>query len=369
MGCSNRVLVVDDEETSRALLTRMVESFGYEWEAAQDGLEALAKVSLDIDLVLLDVAMPDIDGFEVARRIRQDPTAGDVPIIMVTGLTTKQDRLRAVECGANDFVGKPVDVTELRVRTAAQLKAKEAQDVIRQHETLLEEKVEKRTSALRMALEKMLTAQRKAQEAHLDTIDRLAVAAEYKDEDTAAHIRRMRRFAGLLAHGLRRSRHEVESIRQSSVMHDVGKIGIPDAILMKPAKLTEQEWETMKDHTTIGARILADSSSDLLRMGETIALTHHEKWDGTGYPEGLAGEDIPLEGRICAVAEVFDALTSRRPYKEAFCNEKAFGILREDSGVHFDPQMVGVFLDNVDDVLAIQEQYRNGPETIVSDGG
>ncbi len=355
-----RVLVVDDEEANRDLLEALLESLGHEPELAKDGLEALAKIKLDIDLVLLDVMMPGMDGFEVARRIRQDPEVGDVPIVMATALTSKEDRLRSVEAGANDFITKPIDKTELRVRTASLLKMKESQDLIKRHKKELEDTVQKRTAALRQALADMAEAQRRTQEAHLDTLQRLVIAAEYKDEDTAVHLQRMSRYAALLAQRLNLPPGEVELIRLASPMHDVGKIGIPEVILLKPGKFTEEEFERMKQHTHIGSRILNGSPSELLKAGEIIALTHHEKWDGTGYPNGLAGEAIPLWGRISTVADVFDALTSERPYKKAFSNEQAVKILQEGRAKHFDPALLDLFLDRFDEVAAIQQEYRKG---------
>ncbi len=353
-----RILIVDDEEQNRELLQALLESFGYESEKACDGFEALAKMKLGIDLILLDVMMPGMDGFEVATRIREDPVDGDVPIIIVTSLTDKQDRLRAVGVGANDFITKPIDKTELQLRTASLLKMKEAQDAIKKHSVKLEAMVAKRTADLRKALEDMVKAQRNTHEAHLDTIHRLSIAAEYKDEDTAAHIHRMSRYSELIAKGLSLPPGEVETVLHANPMHDVGKIGIPDSILLKPGKLDEEEWKIMKEHSIIGSRILSGSSSSVVEAGEVIARSHHEKWDGSGYPQGLRGEEIPLWGRICGVADVFDALTSNRPYKRAFSNEKALGIMREGRGTHFDPRPLDIFFECLDEVLSIQAKYR-----------
>jgi len=357
MNQPKRILIVDDEAQNRNLLQTILKDFGYEVEIARDGIEALAKLKLDIDLVLLDVMMPGMDGFEVVRRIRQDDETFDVPVMMVTGMARKEDRLRAVEAGANDFIEKPVDLAEMKVRTASLLKMKEAQDALKRHQAELEGMIAKRTAALREALDDMTEAQRKAYEAQVDTIQRLALAAEYKDEDTASHIRRIGDYCAILGRGLSLTPGEVEMLALSSPMHDVGKIGTPDSILFKQAKLTNKEFEIIKQHTIIGGRILAGSSSELLQAGETIALSHHEKWDGSGYPEGLAKEKIPLFGRICAVSDVFDALTSARPYKEAFSNERAFTILRKESGDHFDPKIVEVFFATQKEILEVQDKY------------
>ncbi len=196
-------------------------------------------------------------------------------------------------------------------------------------------------------------------EAYLDTIFRLSVAAEYKDDDTAAHIHRMSRYSAILAEGLGLSKAEVESIQYASPMHDIGKLGVPDSILMKPGKLTPQEFKEMQNHTIFGAKILENAKADLLRVSEQIAFTHHEKWDGSGYPRGLKGESIPLSGRIVALADVFDALTSKRCYKPAFPLEQSLDIIKEGSGRHFDPKIVQAFLNNIEKFLAVKAQFSN----------
>jgi len=362
MAARKRILVVDDEPGNRELLEALLTGLGHEVELAPDGFAALAALKLGFDLVLLDVMMPGMDGFEVARRIRSGSDPSDIPICMVTSLTGKEERLRAVEVGANDFIAKPVDKTELNVRVASLLRVKEAQDAARQYETHLEAAVASRTAALRQALLEMSEAQRKTYQAQLETIERLALAAEYKDEDTASHIKRMSRCSELLARKLNLQPKECEMVLHASPMHDVGKIGIPDSILLKPAKLTPEEWVVMRRHTTMGGRILGGSSSELLQAGEVIALSHHEKWDGSGYPKGLAGEGIPLYGRICAVSDVFDALTSNRPYKKPFSNERSLQIMREGRGTHFDARILDLFLDNMREVESIQKQYQDAED-------
>jgi putative two-component system response regulator len=353
----HRLLVVDDEAPNRAMLKDMVEGFGHVAELASDGIEALAKVKLNIDLVLLDLVMPGMDGFEVAQAIRGDPENSHVPIVVVTSLESKADRLRAAAAGANDFIAKPVDLTELKVRTTSLLKLKEAYDAIRYHTAQLKETVEKQTGSLRSALIDTVVAQREIYKAHVDTINRLAIAAEFKDEQTAFHIERMSLYSVAIGKALGLPPGELETLRYASAMHDVGKIGIPDAVLLKPGKLNADEWAIMKAHTLIGARILGNSPSKLLQAGEVVAMSHQEKWDGTGYPNGLAGEKIPLWGRICAVADVFDALTTKRPYKPAFSNEKALGIIREGEGTHFDPKVVQAFFSILEEIQKIQREY------------
>ena len=354
-----RVLVVDDQPDTRKVLERILANLGYRTETAQDGLEALAKLELDIDLVLLDAEMPGMDGFAVTERIRHDPRFMDLPIIMVTGLGGKEDRLRAVEAGVNDFIAKPFEINELRLRSQWLLKLKEASDALKRHQTELERTVEKRTVALRRALEEMATAQRHTHDAHLDTIRRLVIAAEYKDRDTAAHIERIGRFSEVIARTVKLSPGQIETIRHAAPMHDVGKIGIPDAILLKPAKLTPDEWEIMQRHTVMGARMLHGSPSEVLQAGEQIALSHHEKWDGSGYPNGLRGNAIPLGGRICAVADVFDALTSNRHYRDALPNETVYDMIEAQAERHFDPEIVAAFLASKPEVEEIQQECRD----------
>jgi putative two-component system response regulator len=355
-----RVLVIDDDEGIRKITQMLVEGLGHDVESARDGLEGLAKLHLGVDLVLLDVVMPGLDGFDVCRRIRQDPTGKDIPVIMVTTLETREHRLHAVEAGANDFIAKPVDETELRVRTTSLLKMKAAQDEVRRYQNHLETMCEERTASLRKALEHMAEAQRMAYQAQLETVERLAILAEYKDKVTGRHIQRMSEYSAVIARGLKLPPSEVELILHASRMHDVGKIAVPEAILRKPAELDTHEWKVMRQHSSIGSRILENSSSQILQAGKVIALNHHERWDGRGYPAGLVGSDIPLWGRICAVADVFDAVTSERPYKPAFSNDEALQILRDGKGKHFDPRVIEVFFECIEDILAIQKKYKDG---------
>ncbi len=360
MNKPKSILVVDDEEVNREIFQSFLEPFGYEVEVAMDGYDALAKLDLGFDLVILDLMMPGMDGFEVARNIRKDPDFKDLPIIMATSLSSKENLIRALEAGVNDFISKPLDTVELRVRVNSLLKIKETQDALKLHKAKLEEEVGRKTKSLRKSLGSIAEAERKTRQAYLDTIHRLALASEYRDEDTAAHINRISGYCVLLGQSLNLAPGEVENLRYASPMHDVGKIGIPDAILLKPGKLDAKEWEVMKDHSVIGGRILSGSSSELLQAGETIAMSHHEKWDGSGYPNGLEGENIPLPGRICAVADVFDALTTERPYKKAFPNEDALKIMEDGKGKHFDPKVIDAFFKSIEEMLAIQKDHRDG---------
>jgi putative two-component system response regulator len=349
-----RILVVDDEEPNRELLAELLSMFGHEVELAEDGVAALAKLHSGLDLMLLDVMMPGLNGFQVARKVRATPAVGDLPIIMVTGLAGREDRLAAVEAGANDFVAKPIDATELRVRMTSLLKMKMAQDAIKQHRAVLEETVLQRTAQLRQALADTEKAHHETYAAYLDSIQRLVMAAEVRDYDTAAHIRRVSSYSAVLGRALDLKEHEVEVLRLANPMHDVGKVGISDLILLKPGKLTPGEFAAMQQHTVIGFNLLSGSPSELLQAGALIAISHHEKWDGSGYPHNLAGDAIPLYGRVCAVADVYDALTTDRPYKKAFSDEEALRILKEGRGKHFDPQILDAFVARFDLVLEVR---------------
>jgi putative two-component system response regulator len=353
---ARRILVVDDVEQNRALLGGLVRSLGYDVDTARDGLEALAKVRQGFDLVLLDVMMPGLDGYEVARRVRADSRTCDLPIILVTVLDSREDRVKAIQAGASDFIAKPVDKSELLVRISSQLKLKEAQDALKRSQIDLEERVARRTEELRRSAEEAAEANRRTVAAHVDTIRRLVLAAEMKDPETARHILRIGHYSAVLAQALRMSSGEAAVLGHAVTMHDVGKIGVPDVILFKRGNLTPEERVVMQAHTEIGGRILAGSFSELLQLGQVVALNHHERWDGTGYPRGLSGESIPLAGRICAVIDVFDAMTTARPYRAAVPVETAIEEMRRARGRQFDPQLLDLFLERLDEVLAIRER-------------
>lgn len=321
-GRARRVLVVDAHTEALESLRRLLIGFGHEVEVARDGVEALTRLKLGMDLVLVDAGMPGMDGFELSRRIRSDAEFHDLPVMMLTGRDSKSDRLRAAEAGADDFISQPVDPVELRLRSASLLRIKEA------------------------------TA------AHLDTVRRLALAAEFKDRDAASHMERVGRYCELLGRRLNLAPAEVERLRFASPMHDVGKIGIPGSLLVLSGKLSPAEADVMRQHTVFGAYLLHGSPSNLLRMGEAIAISHHERWDGTGYPEGIAGDAIPLAGRICAVADVFDALTTDRPYRAALPNHTVYDMMAAERGQHFDPAVLDAFLAQRPAVEAVQQQYR-----------
>ena len=370
MSESRRVLVVDDVEQNVAMLASMVRSLGHEATTAGGGLEALQQLDKGIDLVLLDVMMPGLDGFEVTRRVRADPATRDLPVIMVTVLDSREDRVKAVAAGASDFIAKPVDKTELAVRLACQFRLKQAQDDLKRGQAELEERVACRTAELRRACDEVAEANRRTSAAHVDTMKRLVLAAELKDPDTARHIVRMSRYSTVLARALRMTAAETEALGHAVMMHDVGKIGIPDAILRKRGALDPAERAIMESHTLIGGRILGGSCSDLMRNGRIVALTHHERWDGGGYPRRLCGEQIPLAGRICAIVDVFDAMTTARPYRPAIPTEVVLEEMRLGRGLQFDPWLLDLFMARLPEVLALRTRLvTEGLGVASSDAG
>lgn len=352
-------MVVDDEERNLRLMETLLLSLGYEVILARDGQEAREKAQLiPPDLILLDIMMPGIDGYEVVRCLKEHEETKIIPVVMITALEGLQDRVKALEAGADDFLSKPVDKNELRARVQSLLTVKAYHDHMRNHQKELETKVARRTEQLKRAFENI-------KKASLDSIYLLSRAAEYKDEDTGAHILRMSNYAAAVACKLGFSERAIESILYAAPMHDVGKIGIPDHILLKPGKLEPDEWETMKQHTTMGGSILKGPETGFIKLAETIALTHHEKWDGNGYPKGLKGAEIPQIGRVVAIADVFDALISKRPYKEPFSLEEAFTIVKEERGKHFDPEVVDAFFAVQDEIISIKDKYRDEKESLL----
>ncbi|MEW6087621.1 MAG: two-component system response regulator [bacterium] len=357
MKIKQKILVVDDEPVNIKLLEANLIPNGYDVITASDGEEALRKVlAEDIDLILLDVMMPKMNGFEVTKKLKTDEKTRLIPVILVTALSGLQDRVKGIDAGCDDFLSKPVERPELLARVKSLLTVKAYHDCMQDYEKKLEYEVAKKTKELQSALDKVNTA-------HLETIYCLSRAAEYKDEHTGSHIQRMSNYAAVIAENIGLDKQSVKQILYAAPMHDIGKIGIPDHILLKPGKLTPGEWEIMKQHTIIGAEILANSEADFIKLAEVIALTHHEKWDGSGYPKGLKAAGIPAAGRICAIADVFDALTSKRPYKEIFPVEKSFAIIKDGRGNYFDPEMTDAFLTSRDKILEIRNKYKDDGES------
>ena len=346
------ILIVDDEDRNLRLIEALLLPMGYDVLKAANGKEATQMaMETSPDVILMDIMMPVMDGLEAVKILKQDAETRIIPVVMITALREVNDRIKALEAGADDFLSKPVDKTELRIRVQTLVKVKAYNDHLRNYQKQLEAEVARKTIQLRKTLEAL-------QIASLDSIHRLSRAAEYKDEDTGAHIERMSRYSEAVARKMGLDGKTVERILYAAPMHDVGKIGIPDKILLKPGKLDPDEWEIMKQHAAIGARILGGSRTGFIKLAEVIALTHHERWDGSGYPQGLRGTRIPNVGRITAIADVFDALTTRRPYKEPFSLEKSFAIIRESKGTHFDPDVVDAFFAVQDEILAIKETYQ-----------
>ena len=353
MDTKVKILVVDDEDRNLRLMKLLLTSFGYDVLTASNGEEALEMVhDIPPDVILLDIMMPKMDGFEVAKQLKREEETKIIPIVMVTALNGVEDRVKALEAGADDFLNKPVDKTELRARVQSLVKGKAYNDHMQNYQKELEAEVAKRTIQLRQALKKL-------KEASLESIFHLCRAAEYKDENTGDHIKRMSHYASAVARKMGLNKQTVEDLLYTAPMHDAGKIGIPDHILLKPSKLNNKEWETMKQHTIVGAQILAGSGAKFIKLAEIIALTHHERWDGSGYPKGLKGSKIPLIGRIAAIADVFDALTSKRPYRiKPFSLEEAFNYIKEGRGRHFDPKVVDAFFATKDEIVLIKENIE-----------
>jgi putative two-component system response regulator len=339
------LLIVDDEPANLKLLDRMLRGQGYQGLVLLDDPREVidAYRAARPDLILLDINMPHLDGYQVMEQLKalNDPLLP--PIIILTAQHGKDYLLRALAAGARDFIGKPFDRNELLMRVRNLLDAHLAHRLVHNQKTVLEDMVRVRTEELLHT--------------RLQVVQRLGMAAEYRDEETGNHILRMSHTCALLARAVGWSEADCDLILNASPMHDIGKIGIPDAILLKPGKFEPHEWEIMKSHATIGEKLLDGDDSDLMRMAREIAVTHHEKWDGSGYPNGLAGEAIPQAGRIAALADVFDALTSDRPYKKAWTIEAAVNQIRENSGKHFDPELVEVFLGVLPGIVEIRERF------------
>ena len=346
-----KILVVDDEAQTLTLIETVFSDLNYELIFAKDGVEALEKVfSCYPDVILLDIRMPRMNGIEVTKNLKSNNETKIIPIVIFSSLQDVENRVKALEAGADDFLSKPVDITELKTRVSSLIKVKAYNDYMRNYQKQLENEIALKTKQIK--------------EASLETIYRLARAAEYRDEDTGNHIKRMSHYAAAIYQKIGKKESNIEEILYASPIHDVGKIGIPDNILLKESKLTSEEWNLMKQHTTIGGEILKSSPIKLVNLAETIALSHHEKWDGSGYPHGLKGSKIPLAGRVTAIADVFDALTSKRPYrKKPYPVEEAFAIVKKRKGSHFDPDLVGTFLSIKEEILSIKKEYEDAEQS------
>jgi cyclic di-GMP phosphodiesterase len=364
-----RIMIVDDELINIKVARRYLEHEGYKtFITLTNSEQALAAVVEERpDVILLDVMMPKVSGLDILRELRAAPTLSHLPVIILTASVDRETKLQTLRLGATDFLAKPIDPAELipRVRNALTIKAHH--DHLRDYAQKLEEAVARRTTELNVS--------------RLEVIHCLARAAEFRDDVTGRHVLRVGRYAGMICRRLGMTREQAQLIEMAAQLHDVGKIGIPDDILKKTSKLTPEEFRTIQqhcgfgqrvfeqmdgehlmayqNHSLLGSNLLESTSSPLIQLASRIALTHHERWDGTGYPLGLVGDDIPLEGRITAVADVFDALSSRRPYKPAFSVAKCFEIIEGERGTHFDPVVLDAFFTLRDDIVATQLQLAD----------
>ncbi len=341
-----KILIVDDNPSNVILLKKILAFSGY----ANIVTTTDSREVIDIykhfrpDLILLDLEMPHLDGFKILEDLNSLKQEDYLSVMIITSQSDKEDRLKALKMGAKDYINKPFDHAEILMRIKNMLEIRVLHNQANMQNHVLEEKVHQRTSELR--------------DLQFDLLQRLLRAAEFRDNDTGSHIKRIGQYCSALAKEAGQSNKFCDLIEHAAMMHDIGKIAIPDEILLKQGRLTPEEWEKIKIHTIKGSQILADSPYDVIQLAEQIALTHHEKWDGSGYPNGLAGDEIPISGRITAICDVFDALLSERPYKKAWPLEKVLEELKSQSGVQFDPLLIDSFFAILPDILKIKEQYK-----------
>lgn len=330
----SKILIVDDQEYNISLLERILGRAGFkQLYSTMDPLQIQEMLDrIDPDIVLLDLHMPGMDGLQVLKMIReQNGPDNYLPVLMLTADMTTEARQQGLQAGVNDFLTKPYDRTEVILRINNLLKTRQLHLQLQQHNVLLEEKVRERTKELQQAQQEILQL--------------LGRAGEYRDDMTGQHTQRVGDLSGRIAERIGLSDYHVDMIRKAAPLHDIGKIGIPDGLLLKPGRFEPHEFERMKTHTQIGGSILEGSSFQILKLAGNIAMSHHEKWDGTGYPQGLKGEEIPVEARIVALADFYDALTHERPYKRAWTPEEAIAEVEKQKGCHFDPLIVEAFLE------------------------
>ena len=347
---NSSILVVDDEIANVRLLEKMLGAMGYKnVVCTQDPKQALPLyLKHKSDLILLDLNMPELDGYGVMEQLKALDDNFLPPILILTAQHMQSYRQRAFDSGAHDYVTKPFDADELLSRVRNMLKIQMSKKYMHYQNDILEQKVLKRTQDI--------------QNTRLQIVRRLGRAAEYRDNETGLHIIRMSKIAVVIAKAAGMSDEDCDLLLNAAPMHDIGKIGIPDRILLKPGKLDAEEWEIMQTHAQIGADILSGDDSELMTMAHNIAISHHEKWNGKGYPNKLEGDAIPISGRVTALADVFDALRSERPYKKAWPVQDAVNLITEESGKHFDPNLVSLFLDHLTDIVAIIEKYAEPEE-------
>ncbi len=344
-----KILIVDDTPANIDVLGKTLEEEGYEISAAPTG-----EIALEIadnfcpDLILLDIMMPGIDGFETCNRLKENPITKDIAVIFISALNDTDQICKGFDHGGMDYITKPFRREEVLARVRTHIKLRTLLKQQEKQNQILEQKVQDRTKELR--------------DTRLEVINRLGLAGEYRDNETGMHVVRMSQFSARLGLEAGMSIEESELLLQASPMHDIGKIGIPDSILLKPGKLDPKEREIMNTHVDIGAEILSGNDSSLMQMAKAVALHHHEKWDGSGYPKGLKGKEISFEGRIVAICDVFDALTSERPYKKAWTIENAMEFLEEKKGTHFQPDLVDKFKIILPEVIEIRSKFSDDKE-------
>jgi putative two-component system response regulator len=344
--------MVDDEQHNLLLLQHSLKSYGYELRAFQNGKELLDTVQREgaPDLVLSDVMMPQVTGYEVCRALKSDEATANIPIVLITGLNDIRDKVKGLEAGADDFLHKPFHPLELRARVRSLLRIKFLNERLEEQNKLLHDEKLHLESAVRERTVEL-------EDLTIGLVAALEQANKLNDVDTGNHIKRVCLYSELLAEGVGLAADVCSKISRFASLHDVGKVGIPDSILKKPGKLTPEEWEEMKKHTIYGYDLLKEARAD--QIAQNIALCHHEKFDGAGYPYGLKGDTIPMEARIVALADVFDALTNKRCYKEAFSNDTAKELITDASGSHFDPEIVAIMFDRMEEIEHIQYTYQN----------
>lgn len=354
LSLDTHVLIVDDQKSNLKLLRLSLESAGFMVSEASNGIEALellkGATACPIDVVLTDLMMPGMDGIELVRAIKGSAELAVIPVVVITASLEKDSRMRALQEGAEDFLTRPIERFEVvaRIKNLSRLKA--YQNLLKRYNEELKKEVEAKTAEL--------------QQSHLETLLMLAKASEYRDEETGQHIQRMGEYAQLLALKMGLDKEFAANLLHAAPMHDVGKIGIPDSILLKPGPLSDGEWGVMKSHTVLGGHLLKSGRSPYLKVGARIALGHHERFDGSGYPAGLKAEAIPLEARIVQVCDTYDALRSKRPYKPPFEHRETLEIISRGDGrtrpEHFDPEVLSAFQKSAKDFEEIFESFRDG---------
>lgn len=354
---SARILIVDDTPDNVMLLQMLLEREGYTNVTGVTDSRKVVPLCRDaaFDLILLDIRMPHMSGFDVMAELKKIDQIGYLPILVLTAQTDQKILIQALESGAKDFVNKPFDHAEVINRIANMLEVRLLYNERQRQNAILEDRVRARTAELDQR-------NRELEDARLDVIRRLGRAGEFRDNETGMHVVRMSKFCERLALAIGCDAVFADRLLAASPMHDVGKIGIPDSILLKPGRLDPEERKIMETHVTIGADILDHNEAPLMRMAHAVALTHHEKWDETGYPRRLKGAAIPIEGRIAALCDVFDALTSERPYKKAWPVDQALEYVRSQAGAAFDPDLVAKFVEIMPDIENLRGQYADGPE-------